>query len=103
MRLESMFTELERKEKETLRDFVFRVWESAFGGPDQVRVTVMTGYKSPYRFGEKLREVVNDFKAQVFQITHHDDDGLSHTIYFCFNGGDLWQPQKAVFYDPSFR
>lgn len=123
---QKLFWTLNRQTNESMRDFIWRIWREANPTlperqPDMWTVpqgayaleVVRDSYRSPYRFGAVLREMVcstNIATADdpgIYSATHVHGNGSSHTIYYTYGqmvrSGSHAGPQIAAFYDPHAR
>lgn len=75
--------------------------EQALGMERTAWPTVVTvvneGYESPYRFGNHLREMVDDINAAVFCRRFKNAEGLTESLYFAMRG------ETMAIYNPAFR
>lgn len=62
-----------------------------------IKTVVDEGYGSPYRFADRLREMVNDINAVVMVRRWKGPDGLTQSLYFAISG------ETMAIYNPSFR
>ena len=97
------FWTLQREEKETARDFIFRTWREAHSKLHIQRLcvhreVVTEGYASPYRFARILRIMVGNDDVPVFRV-----ENAGNTIYYAWGEADREGPRIAAFYDPRHR
>jgi len=112
--LTALFTSIDRQPDESLRQFVVRTWRTANPTlpedlatihPTSLQIEqVAEGYRAPYAFANKLREMVGGDRVAIWSTSHQDPDGLTHTIYYAWNTlSGHGTPTRAVFYDPQHR
>lgn len=96
--MSTLFTTTPRQPSEADGDFFRRVAAEITGKPYQdawaaSEIVVTEGYESPYVFGRKLRELVDDDNATVFRFHTADHK----PVYVAFG------PTGAAVYDPARR
>lgn len=62
-----------------------------------IKTVVDEGYGSPYRFADRLREMVNDINAVVMVRRWKGADGLAKSLYFAIHG------KTMAIYNPDYR
>lgn len=96
--MSELFTTIARTPNEEELDFNKRIAAEVTSKSFQnawtmSEIVVSEGYESPYLFGRKLRELVDDHNATVFRF--HTVDGQPRYVAF--------GPTGAAVYDPTQR
>lgn len=96
--MNALFTAIPRQSSEEDSDFFRRIAAEIAGKTYRdawaaSEIVVTEGYESPYVFGRKLREMVDDHNATVFRF--HTADHKA--VYVAFG------PSGAATYDPTRR